>query len=70
VEKTIWGLIGSAGFGYWILGNPDGHTLQNPFAFNFSVGKVFKNDGYTLFIMYEEYSNLTDNYSAPKELSL
>lgn len=70
VEKTIWGLIGSAGFGYWILGNPDGHTLQNPFAFNFSVGKEFKKDGYTLFIMYEGYSKISNNYSAPKALSL
>ncbi len=70
VEKTIWSLIGSAGFGYWILGNPDGHTLQNPFAFNFSVGKEFKNAGYTLFIMYEGYSKISNNYSAPKELAL
>ncbi len=70
VEKTIWGLIGSAGFGYWILGNPDGHTLQNPFTFNFIVGKEFKKAGYTLFIKYEGYSKITDNYSAPKELSL
>jgi hypothetical protein len=70
VEKTIWSLIGSAGFGYWILGNPDGHTLQNPFAFNFSVGKEFKNAGYTLFIMYEGYSKISNNYSAPKEVAL
>ena len=70
VEKTIWGFIGSAEFGYWILGNPDGHSLQNPFAYNFSIGKEFKKDGYKLFIIYEGYSQITDNYSAPKELSL
>jgi Putative MetA-pathway of phenol degradation len=70
LEKTIWGLISSAGFGYWILGTPDGHTLQDPFAFNFSVGKEFKKEGYTLFIMYEGYSKIANNYSAPKELSL
>ena len=69
-KKKFGEIMGSAGISYWMLGNPEGYSLNNPFAFTFGLGKEFNKGKYSVFIIYEGYTKIMDDYSAPKELSI
>lgn len=70
IKKLILGLKTYSSVGYLILGNYENHILKNPLALEFSIGKSFSNNTFNIYLQFEGYTNIIENYTPPRELSI
>lgn len=70
VQKMILGLETYGSVGYWVLGNQVDHKFINPISIELSLGKSFSNGTYSVYIQFEGYTKIIENYTPPRHLSL
>lgn len=69
LKKTLNTFALFAELGYLNIGDPSTITYKNPFTYGFGIGKFFNYGEYSLFIYYNRYTKIVDEYDAPQQVS-
>lgn len=59
-----------ADIGYWLLGDPEGITYDDPLVFGIGGGKFFNNANTGILLYYEDYASILDGLDPYRQLSL
>ncbi len=70
IKKQIFNFLTQSVIGYVILGNTDLQELFNPINYSVAIGKSLNNGKYKIFLKFEGYSKIYNNYPSPNELSV
>lgn len=69
LKKTFSSFATFAELGYLNIGDPVSITYKNPFTYGLGAGKFFNYGEYSLFLYYNGYTKIVDQYDAPQQVS-
>lgn len=70
LKKSFNSFIVFIDAGYLYTGNPASFNYKNPFSYGIGAGKFFSYGKYSLFIYYNGYSKILDQYEPPQQISI
>lgn len=70
IRRSIESFVVLAEAGFIKLGDQDGIDYKDPFTYGIGLGKFISQSGSSVLLYFNSYTEITDNYEPPRQVSL